>query len=133
MATRGQHRASHQNAVGRVQTGRDFTKIDRDALSDTHRDPQHLAFTTRARQVPVLHGRPHRRPVDRGHRLAAEAAAALDIAQEIVPDQPPAVADQQLDSRLVGQQALRPRAKRARQVIEARSVSGAPSAASIMR
>jgi hypothetical protein len=43
--------------------------------------------------------------------------------QEIVADQPRPMADQQLDSSRAGQQALRPRPKRGRQVIEACSVS----------
>jgi hypothetical protein len=38
-----------------------------------------------------------------------KAAAELDVGLEIIAGQPPAVADEQLDSRLAGQQTLRPR------------------------
>lgn len=132
MTTRGQHRASYQNTVDLIQTAHRITKIDRDAFGDARYDPKDLTFTARARQMPVLQRRPRRPPVNRGHRLTAEATAELNMDQEIIADQPPPVADQQLDSSLVGQQTLRPRPKRGCQVIEARSVSGTPSTGLIM-
>jgi len=56
-----------------------------------------------------------------------ETTAELNMNQEIIADQPPPVADQQLNSSLTGQQTLRPHPKRGCQIIEARSVSGIPS------
>lgn len=76
--------------------------------------------------MPVLQRRPCRPPVDRGHRFTMEATAELNMDQKIIADQPPPVADQQLNSSLAGQQTLRPYPKRGCQIIEARSVSGSP-------
>jgi len=132
MTGRGQHGASHQHRVDRVQGGHRVTKIDRHALGEARRDLQDLAFTVGAGQVAVLQRRPRLPPVDRGHRLAVKAAAELDIDQEILADQPGPVADHQLDGRLAGQQPLCPGPKRGRQIIEARSVSRIPSSRSTM-
>jgi hypothetical protein len=124
VTARGQHSTRYQNAVDRIQAAHRVTKIDREAFGDARYHPKDLTFTARARQMPVRQRRPCRPPVDRGHRLTVEATALLDMDQEIIADQPPPVADQQLDSSLTGQQTLRPRPKRGCQVIEARSVSG---------
>jgi hypothetical protein len=103
-----------------LTASRPVTQIDRDTPGDTRRNPQNLAFTARTRQVAILQRRPRPLPVDRRYRLAAEATAELDMNQEILSNQPGPVADQQLDSRLTGQQTRRPRPKRDGQIIEAR-------------
>ncbi|MDQ3765706.1 MAG: hypothetical protein M3460_31180 [Actinomycetota bacterium] len=102
VTARGQHGASYQNAVDLIQTTHRVTKINRDAFGDAHYNPKDLTFTTRTRQMPVLQRRPCRPPVDRGHQLTMKATTKLNMDQKIIADQPPPVADQQLDSSLVG-------------------------------
>jgi hypothetical protein len=102
VTARGQHNASYQNAVDLIQTAHRVTKINRDAFGDARYNPKDLTFTARTRQMPVLQRRPCRPPVDRGHQLTMKATAKPNMDQETITDQPPPMADQQLDSSLVG-------------------------------
>ena len=58
-------------------------------------------------------------------RNGSHRTSTADL-QEILPQQPRPVRDQQLSGRLRGQPALRPRPDRLGEVIEARSKAGSP-------
>jgi hypothetical protein len=89
------------------------------------------------RSLPCSHGRARQHALHRvgcrgevdGRDLTAPERLPLhpdrDL-QEILPLQPPPVADQQLSGRLRRQPALRPRPDRLGEVIEARSKAGSP-------
>ena len=135
MASRGQHRASHQTNIYTVQSGQALTQIHLDTLGDTRRDPQHAPLAARARQPTRSQRLDRGRPVHHGQQATADQRPTNphEPAHELVTAQPPLVPDQQFDSRLSVIKPSRVRPQRRRQLIEARSVSVTPSVASIMR
>jgi hypothetical protein len=97
------------------------------------RDQQHLPLAVRAGQH-ALH-RVCRREVDR-RDFPVPVSVPPDFhrdLQEVLPQQPATMRDQQLSLRLGGQPALRPRADRVGEVIEARSKAGCRSRRSPIR
>jgi hypothetical protein len=120
--------------VRRVHAQGRLAQVNRDALGDAGRHQQHLPLPVRARQHP-LHRLRCRGEVDRRDLPAPERLPpGLDRdLQEILPQQPRPVRDQQLSRRLRGQPALRPRPDRLGEVIEARSKAGSPSTKSTTR
>ncbi len=125
------HRLRGPRGVHRVHAQRRFPQVNRDALGDAGRDQQHLPLPVRACQR-ALHGGRRRGEVDRRDQAVPERLPQdLDRdLQEILPQQPALVRDQQLSSRLRGQPALRPRADRLSKVLEARSKAGSRSTVS---
>ncbi len=119
--------------VRRVHAQRRLAQVNRDALGDAGRDQQYLPLSVRARQHPLhrvrCRGEVDRRDLPAPERLPSDLDRDL---QEILPQQPRPVRDQQLSSRLGGKPALRPRAYRIGEVIEARSKAGSPSTSLIM-
>ncbi len=112
-----------------VHAQRRLTQVYRDALGDAGCHQQHLPLPVRARQH-ALHrircrGEINDRDLAPPERLPSDLDRDL---QEVLPQQPRAVRDQQLSGRLGGQPALRPRADRLGEVIEAGSKAGSPSA-----
>jgi hypothetical protein len=118
--------------VDSVHAQRRLAQIHRNARSDARRDQQHLTLAVRARQYP-LHRVRRRSEVDR-RDLPAPERLPLDLdrgLQEILPQQPRAVRDQQLSRSLGRQPAPRPRPDCLSEVIEARSKARVPLTRSI--
>ena len=127
------HRPGRPRGVHRVHAPGCFPQVDRDALGDASRDQQHLPLPVRAWQH-ALHRVRCRGQVD-GRDLPAPARLPPHLdrdPQETLPLQPRPMRDQQLNGRFRGQPALRPRADRRGEVIEARSKAGSPSTKSRM-
>ena len=137
MTTSGQHGTSHQNTVEGIQTAHRVTQIQRHALSDTRRNQQNPTLTGRAHQLPGLHRIRRRVPVHpRQHTLADQPRIGPhphEPPDESSAVQPHPMPDQQLNGRLRAQQPRGMRSQSRRQLIEARSKSGIPSASLITR
>ena len=127
------HRLGGPRSVGRIHAQRRLAQVNRDALGDARRHQQHLPLPVRARQHP-LHRVRRRREIDRGD-LPAQERLPPDLdrdLQEVLPQQPALVRDQQLGGRLGGQPALRPRPDRLGEVLDTGSKSGIRSTGLIM-
>ena len=121
-------RPSGPRGVDRVHAQRRFPQVNRDAPGDARRHQQHLPLPVRTWQH-ALHrircrGEVDNRDLPVPERLPPDLDRDL---QEVLPQQPAPVRDQQLSGRLSGQPALRPRPDRRDEVIEARSKAGSPS------
>jgi hypothetical protein len=130
-----QHSTGDRGDIALVQARQRRLQIHGQSAANARSQPQDLPLPARARQ-PARIQRGHRRlPVDGRHYGAiSDSLAEFDgYFQEILAVKPRAVPDQQLNSRLPGEQAFRPRTQRCSEVIEARSKARAPSDPWIMK
>jgi hypothetical protein len=116
------HRPGGHRGVARIHAQGRLAQVNWDTPGDAGRDQQHLTLAVRARQHP-LHRIRRSREIDR-RDLAVPVHIPLEPhrhLQEILPQQPGPLPDQQLSSGLGRQPAFRPGADRIGEVIEARS------------
>ena len=119
--------------VHRIHAQRRLPQVNRNASGEAGRHQQHLPLAVRARQHPLHRVRCGGEIDSRDHLVPERLPSDLDRdLQEVLPQQPRAVRDQQLSGRLGGQPALRPRADRLGEVLEAGSKAGCRSTASTM-
>ena len=84
-----------------LQAGQHITQIDRDALGKTRGQQQHPPLTARTGQTPRVQPGHGRRPVNAGEHIDLSDADLDTFTEEVLATQPPPIADQQPNGRLL--------------------------------